>query len=116
MILAILSHPPSRPHTLTGIPNSVRGAVWSHVLEVRNIREDGIYEATKDLGRRTSPDVRQIDLDVMRTFRNHIMFRERYGIKQQALFHVLVAYSMYNPVSEGSIVCMSWWPTPCTTL
>jgi len=53
----------------------------------------------KELGRRVSPDVRQIDLDVMRTFRNQIMFRERYGIKQQALFHVLVAYSMYNPVS-----------------
>ena len=53
----------------------------------------------RDLGRHTSPDIRQIDLDVLRTFRNHIMFRERYGIKQQALFHVLVAYSMYNPVS-----------------
>ena len=66
---------------------------------------DGIYEAMKDLGRQTSPDVRQIDLDVMRTFRNHIMFRERYGIKQQALFHVLVAYSMYNPVSLVCGVC-----------
>jgi hypothetical protein len=24
------------------------------------------------------------------------MFRERYGLKQQALFHVLGAYSVYN--------------------
>ncbi len=53
----------------------------------------------KELGRRVSPDIKQIDVDVLRTFRTHIMYRERYGIKQQALFHVLVAYSMYNPVS-----------------
>ena len=53
----------------------------------------------KILGRQISPDVKQIDIDVLRTFRNHIMYRDRYGIKQQALFHVLVAYSMYNPVS-----------------
>jgi hypothetical protein len=52
----------------------------------------------KELGRRKSPDIKQIDVDVLRTFRNHVMYRERYGIKQQALFHVLVAYSMYNPV------------------
>ncbi|XP_064397447.1 USP6 N-terminal-like protein [Halichondria panicea] len=80
-----------------GIPNLVRGSVWRHVLDIENLRQDGIYEAMKELGRRTSPDVRQIDLDVLRTFRNHIMYRERYGIKQQALFHVLVGYSMYNP-------------------
>ena len=36
-----------------------------------------------------SPEVRQIDLDVNRTYRDHIMFRERYGIKQKELFHVL---------------------------
>jgi len=35
-------------------------------------------------------------LDVNRTYRNHVMFRERYNVKQQDLFHVLAAYSMYN--------------------
>ncbi|PIK48259.1 putative USP6 N-terminal-like protein-like [Apostichopus japonicus] len=54
------------------------------------------YLKMKERARRLSPDIRQIDLDVNRTFRNHIMFRERYGIKQQALFHLLAAYSMYN--------------------
>lgn len=43
-----------------------------------------------------SPDIRQIDLDVNRTYRDHIMFRERYGQRQQALFNVLSAYSVYN--------------------
>ncbi len=49
-----------------------------------------------ELARRYSPDIRQIDLDVNRTYRNHIMFRERYNSRQVALFHVLAAYSMYN--------------------
>ena len=35
----------------------------------------------KELARQESPDIRQIDLDVNRTYRDHIMFRERYGIK-----------------------------------
>ena len=48
------------------------------------------------LARHHSPDIRQIDLDVNRTYRDHIMFRERYNNRQVALFHVLAAYSMYN--------------------
>ncbi|CAL4137182.1 unnamed protein product, partial [Meganyctiphanes norvegica] len=57
-----------------------------------------LYEGheMKRLGRLWSTDVRQIDLDVNRTYRDHSMFRKRYDIKQQQLFHVLVAYSMYN--------------------
>lgn len=50
----------------------------------------------RKLARLWSPDLRQIDLDVNRTYRDHLMFRERYGLKQQALFHVLGAYSVYN--------------------
>ena len=48
------------------------------------------------LGKQYSKEVRQIDLDVNRTFRNNEMFRERYNTKQQELFRVLVAYSVYN--------------------
>ena len=40
--------------------------------------------------------MRQVDLDVNRTYRNHEMFRQRYNIKQKELFDVLVAYSVYN--------------------
>ncbi|KAF4532149.1 hypothetical protein B566_EDAN015300 [Ephemera danica] len=32
----------------------------------------------------------------IQTYRDNVMFRERYGIKQQALFNVLGAYSVYN--------------------
>ena len=38
----------------------------------------------------------QIDLDVNRTYRDHDMFRDRYNSRQNALFHVLAAYSVYN--------------------
>lgn len=57
----------------------------------------------KEQAKSFSSEIKQIDLDVNRTFRNHIMFRDRYGVKQQALFHVLSAYSVYN-----THVCPSW--------
>ncbi|XP_052809008.1 USP6 N-terminal-like protein [Mya arenaria] len=81
-----------------GIPDSLRGDVWSKLLAVTFIKveQDGVYNRMRSRARSISPHIRQIDLDVNRTYRNHIMFRERYGVKQQALFHVLAAYSMYN--------------------
>ncbi|XP_053397365.1 USP6 N-terminal-like protein [Mercenaria mercenaria] len=81
-----------------GIPDRLRGEIWCKLLGVSFIKaeQDGVYNRMKSRARSISPHIRQIDLDVNRTYRNHIMFRERYGVKQQALFHVLAAYSMYN--------------------
>ncbi|XP_067915587.1 USP6 N-terminal-like protein isoform X2 [Heterodontus francisci] len=81
-----------------GIPLQLRGEVWSLLLEIQKVKleKKDLYEKLKIRARTISPDIRQIDLDVNRTYRDHIMFRERYGVKQQALFHVLAAYSMYN--------------------
>ena len=56
-----------------GIPDSIRAEVWKHVLQLENIRSDDVYEPMRDLGRHASPDVGQIDLDVLRTFRDHII-------------------------------------------
>lgn len=58
----------------------------------------GRYQEMLEWGLEHSTDVRQIDLDVNRTFRNNIMFRDRYNVKQQELFRILVAYSVYNSV------------------
>ncbi|KAJ9597544.1 hypothetical protein L9F63_011602, partial [Diploptera punctata] len=77
-----------------GIPNSLRGQVWSQLLNLQTVKEE--HNEMRQLAWRWSPDIRQIDLDVNRTYRDHIMFRERYGLKQQALFNVLGAYSVYN--------------------
>ncbi|XP_042241426.1 TBC1 domain family member 1-like isoform X2 [Homarus americanus] len=81
-----------------GIPDRFRGVVWAKLLLLEQIKEEqrGKYEEMKRLGCKWSTDVRQIDLDVNRTYRDHTMFRKRYDEKQQQLFHVLVAYSMYN--------------------
>ncbi|XP_064369267.1 USP6 N-terminal-like protein isoform X2 [Dromaius novaehollandiae] len=81
-----------------GIPLQVRGQVWSLLLDVEKMKKEneGKYEKMKEQAKSFSSELKQIDLDVNRTFRNHIMFRDRYGVKQQALFHVLSAYSVYN--------------------
>uniref|UniRef100_A0A5F9CA26 Rab-GAP TBC domain-containing protein n=1 Tax=Oryctolagus cuniculus TaxID=9986 RepID=A0A5F9CA26_RABIT len=50
----------------------------------------------KEQGKLLSEHVHQIDADIRRTFQNHVMFRQRYGVKQQALFHVLLAYSAFD--------------------
>ncbi|XP_004605376.2 USP6 N-terminal-like protein isoform X2 [Sorex araneus] len=81
-----------------GIPLQLRGEVWALLLEIPKMKEEtrDLYSKLKLRARGCSPDIRQIDLDVNRTFRDHIMFRDRYGVKQQSLFHVLAAYSIYN--------------------
>ncbi|KAK1159891.1 USP6 N-terminal-like protein [Acipenser oxyrinchus oxyrinchus] len=81
-----------------GIPLHLRGQVWSVLLDVEKLKNEntGKYEKMKQQARHYSTEIKQIDLDVNRTFRNHIMFRDRFGVKQQALFDVLAAYSVYN--------------------
>ncbi|NXA04939.1 US6NL protein, partial [Sapayoa aenigma] len=81
-----------------GIPLQFRGQVWSLLLDVPKMKEEmkDLYNKLKCQARGSSSFIRQIDLDVNRTYRDHIMFRDRYGVKQQSLFHVLAAYSIYN--------------------
>ncbi|TKS70531.1 USP6 N-terminal-like protein [Collichthys lucidus] len=57
---------------------------------------DSLFQRMKEQARRYSSEIKQIDLDINRTFRDHIMFMDRFGVKQQSLFHVLSAYSVYN--------------------
>ncbi|XP_035499106.2 USP6 N-terminal-like protein isoform X1 [Scophthalmus maximus] len=81
-----------------GIPLQLRGQAWALLLDVEKVKKEnqGKYEKMKQQARDFSTEIKQIDLDVNRTFRNHIMFMDRFGVKQQALFHVLAAYSVYN--------------------
>ena len=48
------------------------------------------------LGRESSLNICQIDFDIRRTFRHHVMFRERYSPSQTDLFQILMAHSVYN--------------------
>ncbi|KAE8296490.1 USP6 N-terminal-like protein Related to the N-terminus of tre [Larimichthys crocea] len=81
-----------------GIPLQLRGQAWALLLDIEKVKQEneGKYEKMKQQARSFSTEIKQIDLDVNRTFRNHIMFMDRFGVKQQALFHVLAAYSVYN--------------------
>ncbi|XP_037307262.2 USP6 N-terminal-like protein isoform X2 [Pungitius pungitius] len=81
-----------------GIPLQLRGQAWALLLDIEKVKQENVgkYERMKLQARNFSAEIKQIDLDVNRTFRNHIMFMDRFGVKQQALFHVLAAYSVYN--------------------
>ena len=87
----------------------MRGTVWRILLNVdlAKQKQQGIYAKMKLLGRKTSPDLHQIDLDVRRTFRRHVMFRERFSPSQKELFTVLVAHSVYNK-QVGDIMSSGW--------
>ncbi|XP_041837111.1 USP6 N-terminal-like protein [Melanotaenia boesemani] len=81
-----------------GIPLQLRGRAWALMLDVERTKREneGKYEKMKEQARLCSSEIKQIDLDINRTFRNHVMFMDRFGVKQQSLFHVLSAYSVYN--------------------
>ncbi|CAK6980070.1 USP6 N-terminal-like protein isoform X3 [Scomber scombrus] len=81
-----------------GIPLQLRGRAWALMLDVERAKNEneGKYERMKEQATRYSTEIKQIDLDINRTFRDHIMFMDRFGVKQQSLFHVLSAYSVYN--------------------
>uniref|UniRef100_A0A182NFU7 Rab-GAP TBC domain-containing protein n=1 Tax=Anopheles dirus TaxID=7168 RepID=A0A182NFU7_9DIPT len=87
-----------RRRVMKGIPDRMRSAIWRKLLDLdRQVLDNpGMYGRMLECARAHSPDIRQIDFDVNRQFRNHVFFRERYSVKQQSLFRVLAAYSMYN--------------------
>lgn len=92
-----------------GIPLQLRGQAWALLLDIEKVKEEnkGKYEVCilnlattkicwlvflylcafrfiqkmKRQARSTSTEIKQIDLDVNRTFRNHIMFMDRFGVK-----------------------------------
>ncbi|TPP58936.1 USP6 N-terminal [Fasciola gigantica] len=81
-----------------GIPQQFRMIVWPLLLcvpEVKN-KNKNLYSKMLNRALATSNDLGQIDLDINRTFRNTTYFRARYGSRQQALFRILAAYSVFN--------------------
>ncbi|XP_058793243.1 USP6 N-terminal-like protein [Phymastichus coffea] len=81
-----------------GIPDRYRGTVWTLLLGITKLKNEqpGKYDEMLLLARQWSTEIRQIDADVARQYRDHINYRERYSLKQRSMFYVLAAYSMYN--------------------
>ncbi|GLD55687.1 USP6 N-terminal-like protein isoform X1, partial [Lates japonicus] len=65
-----------------GIPLQLRGRAWALMLDVEKTKKEneGKYEKMKEQARLYSSEIKQIDLDINRTFRNHIMFMDRFGV------------------------------------
>lgn len=65
-----------------GIPNRFRGQVWTLLLGIKNLKKEqaGKYEEMLQLARQWSTEIRQIDADVARQYRDHINYRYKRSI------------------------------------
>ncbi|CDS02733.1 hypothetical protein LRAMOSA00137 [Lichtheimia ramosa] len=83
-----------------GIPDCWRRDAWYCMLtdELRTANDDDLLRMRykEEFLTESSSHERQIDLDIPRTMYGHIMFRQRYGQGQRALFNVLRAFSVYD--------------------
>ncbi|XP_069914080.1 USP6 N-terminal-like protein isoform X5 [Oryctolagus cuniculus] len=57
----------------------------------------GSEKEMKEQARLGASHFHHIDSTITWTFRNHLIFQERYRMNQHALFQVLMEYSVYNP-------------------
>lgn len=81
-----------------GTPNSIRGQVWLILMPGNELNEKhtGVYKSLcVQLGVHNT--MTQIDKDVNRSYREHVLFQDRYSPHQCKLFRLLKAYSIYNP-------------------
>lgn len=76
---------------MKGLPAFLRRRTYSALIYERYNVD---YEALKHAECRYEY---QIDVDIQRTFRNHVMYKDQYGPGQCRLFHVLVAFANYMP-------------------
>lgn len=60
-----------------------------------------LFQKMKKQARYFSTEIKQIDLDVNRTFRNHIMFMDRFGVKSVSPQEVL-------PRGRPCSICISF--------
>ncbi|CAG9316546.1 unnamed protein product [Blepharisma stoltei] len=80
-----------------GIPDCLRGKVWAEFAEIEQLKSNYPENYYSNLTNFESDNVsiRDIMLDIHRTFPNHILFRDD-GPGQQALFRVLKAYALHD--------------------
>lgn len=82
-----------------GIPDCWRRDAWYFMITdclTTAMKDNTIRQTYEDLLKKDSIHERQIDLDIPRTLGDHIMFKQRYGSGQRALFNVLRAFANYD--------------------
>ena len=84
-----------------GIPDCLRTKIWEKFMSI-----SGLYPSYLQVDEpvdfaslylKVSGFERQIDLDIERTLRDHVLFKIRYSQSQISLFKILVAYSNLDP-------------------
>lgn len=97
--------------TFKGIPDRWRAAAWhSFVTEGKGRRSPESRELVtryRELCAHPVPDDVQIDLDVPRTVSGHILFQQRYGEGQRALFRILHSVSQVYAATSGYVQGMA---------
>lgn len=89
------SHRKFEGRLVKGVPECLRTKVWALFLSVPPVSSPSpIY---RELYLKISGFERQIDLDIERTLRDHILFKARFSSAQVSLFKILVAYSNHDP-------------------
>lgn len=78
-----------------GIPDCIRCQIWP-MLAASKCTKTVEDKEFRDLYLKISGYERQIDLDIERTLRDHVMFKIRFSSAQISLFKILVAYSNYD--------------------
>jgi len=81
---------------LKGLPDCLRSKVWA-LFATGHAAGHSHPESFRELYMRVSGFERQIDLDIERTLRDHVLFKIRFSSAQVSLFKILVAYSNLDP-------------------
>jgi len=78
-----------------GIPNVFRGEAWVHISGARNMRllQPNVY---RSINRDKCQFEDQIWKDIRRSYRSHSCYEQDYSGRQESLYNVLCAYSIYN--------------------
>ncbi len=80
-----------------GLPDCLRSKVWGIFAEGQAMDPPSQHPSFRDLYMKVSGFERQIDLDIERTLRDHVLFKIRFSSAQVSLFKILVAYSNLDP-------------------
>lgn len=80
----------------TGVPDTVRKSVWLQLVSPAKWPPEKGYDVDEFYGTICGFE-RQIDVDIVRTLRDHILFKERYCVGQLKLFRILVAFANLYP-------------------
>lgn len=90
-------HRKFEPRLAKGLPDCLRTKVWGLFAEGAASSAALQDKTFRELYMKVSGFERQIDLDIERTLRDHVLFKIRFSSHQVSLFKILVAYSNLDP-------------------